>query len=258
MINSLYRLLNALGFTDPIHPPMTHIPIGLVIGAFVFFAVAVIFKRRQLVLTARYVSILALIFVFPTILFGVFDWIHFYHGVPMTAIKVKMVLAAVLIVLLVVGIVLGGRAKPHNGWMMIIYALSLLTVVGLGYFGAGIIYGRGTRTAEVAAAPAVISVAAPARSVPADASDVPGNATAGRELFANNCEGCHVNGGNVIVASRPIRGSGKLASLNDFVAFIRKPTMPDGSRGSMPPFPASALSVAQARDLYAYVTRAWK
>ena len=185
MINSLYRMLNSLGFTDPIHSPMTHIPIGLVIGAFVFFAVALIFKRKQLVPTARHASILALIFVFPTILFGVFDWIHFYHGAPMLAIKVKMVLAAALIVLLVIGIVLGGRAKSHNGWMMIIYALCVLTVVGLGYFGAGIIYGRDTRASEVsAAAPAAPLPSRPRLGRPPERRPGP---TAGRDLFANNC-----------------------------------------------------------------------
>jgi mono/diheme cytochrome c family protein len=270
LINSLYRQLNALGFTDPIHSPMTHIPIGLVIGAFVFFAVALIFKRKQLVLTARYVSILALIFVFPTILFGVFDWIHFYHAAPMPAIKVKMALAAALIVLLVVGIVLGGRAKPHNGWMMIIYALCLFDVVGLGYFGAGIIYGRDTGAVKLSAA-ASTAPDARAQAVPAQtqatsaaaptapASATPaGDAKLGRRIFADNCEGCHTNGGNVFVSTLPVRGSKKLSSLDGFIAFIRNPTMPNGSQGSMPPFPASALSASGAKDLYAYVTKAWK
>ena len=41
---------------------------------------AVIFGRKNLITTARHVSILAFIFVFPTILFGVIDWMHYYHA----------------------------------------------------------------------------------------------------------------------------------------------------------------------------------
>jgi len=264
VIAALYRMLASLGFTDPIHSPMTHIPIGLVIGAFVFFAVALIFKRERLALTARHVSILALIFVFPTILFGVFDWIHFYHAVLMPAIKVKMFLAVLLVALLVIGVILGGKAKPRNGWMLVIYSLSVLTVVGLGYYGAGIIYGRDTGTTKLSAAasPAAGSAVpqAPTQATSAAAASpaAAGDAKAGRRLFADDCEGCHVGGGNVFVSSLPVRGSKKLATLDDFVAFIRKPSMPDGSAGNMPGFPASAVSASQARNLYAYVMTAWK
>ncbi|MDA8425446.1 MAG: hypothetical protein M0Z80_04855 [Treponema sp.] len=264
MIDALYRMLNSLGFTDPIHSPLTHIPIGLVIGAFVFFAVALIFKRERLALTARHVSILALIFVFPTIVSGVLDWIHFYHGVFMPAIKVKIVLAALLVVLLVIGVVLGGKAKPRDGWMMVIYAVCVLLVVGLGYYGAGIIYGRDTGAAALSAAASPAAVSAAPRA-PTKAADAPtetaataGDAKAGRRLFADGCEGCHPNGGNVFVSSLPVHGSKRLATLADFVAFIRRPSMPDGSAGNMPAYPASTVSASAAKDLYAYVTTAWK
>ena len=80
MIDSLYSLVQKTGFTDPLHAPITHIPIGLVIGAFLFFLVAIIFGKKNLLSTARHVSILAFLFVFPTILFGVFDWLHFFKG----------------------------------------------------------------------------------------------------------------------------------------------------------------------------------
>lgn len=261
MIDSLYRLLASLGYTDPLHAPVTHMPIGLVMGAFVFFVVALIFKRRQLVITARHVSILALIFVFPTILFGVFDWVHFYHAALLPAIKIKMVLAGSLSVLLAIGIILGGDAKPHNLWMVILYAACVGCVVALGWFGAGLIYGRSSGAAAVshAAAPAGASAAPAAQgAAPPAQSAAGGNAAAGQRLFADNCQACHANGQNVVVSSLPIRGSKRLASLNGFVAFVRAPSMPDGSEGDMPAFPASALSDAQVKDLYAYVTSAWK
>ncbi len=112
MIDSMYKLLAKLGFTDPLHPAVVHIPIGLVIGAFVFFVVALIFKRKQLVLTARHASILALVFALPSILFGVLDWIHFYHAAPHTGHPNQDgAAAAALVILLTLGIVLGGKRQ---------------------------------------------------------------------------------------------------------------------------------------------------
>ena len=48
MFDSLYELIAKTGFTDPLHAPVTHIPIGLVVGAFIFFLLAVIFKRIKI------------------------------------------------------------------------------------------------------------------------------------------------------------------------------------------------------------------
>jgi len=102
MIEALYRFLKSVGYEHPIHSPIVHMPIGLITGAFVFFVIAILFKRKQLVLSARHASILALAFAFPTILFGVFDWIHFYHAALIPAIKYKMVLASAVLVLLAI------------------------------------------------------------------------------------------------------------------------------------------------------------
>jgi len=100
MADGQYALLNRLGITAPLHALFVHLPIGLVTGALIFFLVAIIFRRSRLVLTARHAAILAFIFVFPTILTGVFDWLRFYHGVLLPAIRMKMILGgAVLLVL---------------------------------------------------------------------------------------------------------------------------------------------------------------
>lgn len=118
-------------------------PIGLAAGALIFFVVAMAFKRKDLVLTARHASILAFIFIFPTIMLGVMDWIHFYHATLFTPIKIKMVLASAALVMVGAGIILGGEIKLHSMWMTVIYAVSFVIMVGLGYFGSGIVYGRG-------------------------------------------------------------------------------------------------------------------
>jgi uncharacterized membrane protein len=143
VIDDLYTLLARFGFNEPLHSPVTHMPIGLVVGALIFFLVAIAFKKKNLVLTARHASILAFIFVFPTILLGVFDWIHFYHATLYTPIKIKMGLATFAMLLLGTGIILGSEVKLHSISMTIVYAATALVMVGLGYFGAGIIYGRG-------------------------------------------------------------------------------------------------------------------
>jgi uncharacterized membrane protein len=143
MIDELYLFLAKLGFKEPLHSPITHMPIGLAVGALIFFLVAIVFKKKNLVLTARHASILAFIFVFPTILLGVFDWIHFYHATLFTPIKIKMALAVLALLFLGVGIILGSEIKLHSLPMTIIYAATCVVMIGLGYFGAGIIYGRG-------------------------------------------------------------------------------------------------------------------
>jgi len=247
MIDGLYRLLATLGFTDPLHAPIVHIPIGLVIGAFCFFGLAMVFKRRHLVLTARQISIMALVFAFPSILLGVFDWIHFYHGALIQAIKIKMILAGLLLVLLGLGIILGGEKKPRRLAFWIIYGLSFATVVGLGYFGGGLVFRGGSAFAQnstigVAQAPSAGSA----------------TASAGTSLFEANCQACHAGGGNGLVASLPVKGSKKLASLEAFERFVRKPAMPDGKSGEMPGFAPDALSEAQMRELYNFVSAEYK
>jgi uncharacterized membrane protein len=143
MIDALYEFLAKHGFSEPLHSPITHMPIGLSVGALIFFLTAIIFKNKQLVLTARHASILAFIFVFPTILLGVFDWIHFYHATLFVPIIIKMCLASAALILLATGIILGSEIKLHTISMTLIYAVTVVVMIGLGYFGAGIIYGRG-------------------------------------------------------------------------------------------------------------------
>ncbi|MGO9309782.1 MAG: c-type cytochrome [Spirochaetia bacterium] len=251
MIDGLYALLARLGFTDPLHAPLTHIPIGLVIGAFLFFLVAVLFGKKNLIVTARHVSILAFIFVFPTILFGVFDWLHFFKGALIAPIKYKMILASAVLVLLAIGIVMGSELKVQAAPMMVVYALAVVGVVGLGWFGGKLVYGGFSPAATAAAA----APAGPAKQAAAPA------VLPGQRLFTANCSSCHPNGGNVIVAELPLKKSKKLASAAALTAFIRSPKMPDGSEGQMPSFPTDQISDAQAGELYTYIQSmlpAWK
>jgi len=253
MIDSLYQFVTKIGFPDPLHAPITHIPIGLVIGAFLFLVVGIVFARKSVLTTARHVSILAFLFVFPTILFGVFDWLHFFKGAMIPPIKMKMILASAVLVLLAIGIILGSEVKMHAAPMLVIYGLAFVAVVGLGWYGARLVYG-GWSPGSAQAAP---SQAAPSQGGKTAVVAAP----AGQKIFADNCSACHPNGGNVVVAELPLKTSKKLASLATFTAFIRSPKMPDGSAGGMPSFPADQINDDQAGDLFTYISSAlasWK
>jgi mono/diheme cytochrome c family protein len=239
MIDGLYRFLVSLGYTDPLHAPVTHMPIGLVFGALIFILVAIIFKKTNLTLTARHAAILAFVMVFPTILFGVFDWLHFWQGQLSDPIKIKIILASVVLVVLAAAIILGGEVKMRNLWVTLLYALAFIAVVGLGWFGSKLVPGTYQKAASINAGYA--AAAAP-------------NLKAGQVIFNGSCGTCHMGGGNLIVATLPVKGSKQIASLAAFMTFIRAPKMPDGSAGSMPPFAADAISDSQAADLFAYIT----
>jgi len=261
MIDSLYQFLARIGFPDPLHAPITHVPIGLVIGAFCFFSFAVIFGRSSMYLTARHVSILAFLFVFPTIIFGVLDWIHFFKGALILPIKMKMILASAVLLLLGTGIILGAEVKVRSAPMMVIYALAVIAVVGLGWYGARLVYGGFNAQAAEAPAPQQPAGASAGNAAAPGPAAAPSPARLGQRLFSANCAACHPAGGNVIEASLPLKTSKRLATPASFISFIRSPAMPDGSAGAMPAFPESQLSAKEAGDLYAYIQSmipAWK
>jgi len=234
MIDALYALLKTLGFDEPLHAPITHLPIGLVVGAFTFFVVALIFNKKQLIPSARHAAILAFVFAFPTIILGVFDWMHFYHGILMPAIVIKIGFATVVLLALGAAIILGGEIKLHSRWLTVLYSIAFIAIMGLGYFGTGIIRGR-----------AIIEMpAATGKTLSAGVPAASPEYTRGHAVFTSNCQACHANGAN--------------ANPEKFLAFVRKPTMPDGSAGEMPNFPVDQITDAQVSDLYAYVTKAWQ
>jgi mono/diheme cytochrome c family protein len=236
MLDGFYKFLASIGFNEPIHPPITHMPIGLIVGALVFFLIAVIFKRKHFELSARHSAILAFVFAFPTILFGVMDWIHFYHAALITPIIIKITLASIVIVVLALVIIFGNEIKFRNVFVTSVYAIAFVCVIGLGYFGAGLIYGRG--------------VAAQAKESQEPLSK---EATAGEQVFVASCMSCHADGGNVVAENEPLKTSKMIGNIADFTAFIRDPRMPDGKVGAMPAFSVQDLREDQAKDLFEYI-----
>lgn len=139
MIEFVYNLLASAGFTHPLHPVMTHIPMGMVIGGFIFQAAS--FRWEALSKTAHHCIVLALLFVPLTALLGFMDWQHRYMGYVSGLIIVKMILALTLFILLSVSVYLYRRRNPGMGVMTLLYALNLLNAAGLGFLGGVLIFG---------------------------------------------------------------------------------------------------------------------
>ena len=224
----IYHILHHIGFNHPLHPPWAHMPIGLVIGAFIFFIVAVALRRDQFKKTAHHCFVLALIFFFPTVFFGFTDWWHFYGGIYSFAIKVKLVLSGVLLILLAAGFIMAKKTIGGHMSKFIVYMVSVLVVMALGYCGAQLALEESN--AEVSA-----------------------GSKSGESYYLSNCNGCHPNGGNSINPKIPVVGSSALKDLNRFTGFIRNPLRPDGSKGVMPAFQPDKLSNEDLKSIYQFI-----
>jgi uncharacterized membrane protein len=222
MIEELYIFLNKMGYHHPIHPTEVHMPIGLVVGAFIFALLVFIFHRQNLLLTPRHCIILAFIWVFPTMLLGYMDWQHFYGGAWILPIKVKLTVAPLLAVLLGITMYLGRKHGAASLKVLPFYFLCFCAVVTLGYFGGQLVYG--------------------VKEVPAQTEYV-----AGHQIYSVNCNACHPGGGNVIEHGKPVINSPQLQTAQRFLQWVRHPKIP------MPAFPESKVSDAQVKELYEYI-----
>ena len=224
----IYKYLESIGYDHPLHPPMVHMPTGLVIGAFLFIIAAIIFRRPDMRKTAAHCTVLALIFTVPSVFLGVTDWQHYYASTWSATIIIKFALTAVLTVLLILGIILSFRKTTGYAVLLLIYFLMAATVGGLGYYGAQLVY--------------------------AERAPVDGDLKKGEQLYTVNCGGCHPNGGNTINPGLPVVNSSKVKNVSTFINFNRNPVKADGSRGTMPAFPKERLSDDDLKQIYQYVT----
>ncbi len=169
MADFIYSILVKIGFNHPLHPTITHLPVGLVIAAFVFSLIALLFRKPAFAQTARHCSILALISVFPTLLLGIMDWQHFYAGAWLFPVKMKFFLAGLVLILLFVTVSVAASTKEGSMKTVLLYGLCLITVVGLGYFGGELVYGQ---------------------KVPSGKPD-DSLSRQGAVLFSDSCSACH-------------------------------------------------------------------
>lgn len=140
MTDLIYGTLEAIGFAHPLHPGLTHIPMGMVIGCFFFSLFALITKKNVFIKTSLHCSVVGILFIVPTIIAGVLDWQQFYGSTMNALIIAKFVLAAVLTVLLAISI----RANlqgASTSKLFLLYALCLACAGGLGFSGGELVYG---------------------------------------------------------------------------------------------------------------------
>ena len=228
IFNPFYYALASIGYTDPIHPPLTHMPIGLVVAALIFGFAGLILRRPLLSKMAGYSLLLAWLFIFPTVLLGFMDWQHYYQGAAFFPIIVKISLACFLFVILSLGLYLVLSGREESKALLVIYILAFFTVGGLGYFGGRLVFGG-----RAPAAPPALQ--------------------AGGVLFENYCMACHPNGGNAIMPDMIITGSDNLTDFPTFLKWIRNPLKDNGKKGPMPQFLPWKISDQNARQLYDYL-----
>ncbi len=140
MVENLYSFLEKIGFGHPLHPMLTHIPMGMIIGMVVFSFLGLIWKNKNFDRTAYYCSALALVGILPVVSAGVLDWLHFQQGGWNVYIIIKMVLAVILTILLIFSIILKKR-DITPGKMLLIYLFCLACAGGLGFSGGELVYG---------------------------------------------------------------------------------------------------------------------
>ena len=232
MVEFFYQILTKFGYNHPIHPTLTHLPIGMVMGAFIFVLIAVIFGRTNLMQTAKHCAVLALIAAVPTALLGTMDWQHFYGGSFLFPIKMKLILAGILIVFLALAVIFGFFGETFSKLVIGLYVLCLFSVIGLGYFGGELVYGTKPPAAEVAEGPAA----------------------EGAMVFQQNCSACHLTDSTATKIGPGLKGvfkadkfpvSGLAVSDDNFRNQLQKPL------GKMPPF--GHLPPEQVEALIAYL-----
>ncbi len=148
MSELIFQTLAKYGYHHPLHPALTHLPVGLVMAGFLFGLIAFFLRHSALAQTARHCMILALIALLPAAILGYMDWQHFYAGSRLFPIEMKCVLATLLLIFLLIAVYWGAKA-PKGIKTLIAYLFCLLSVIGLGYFGGELVYGRKQAPAEM-------------------------------------------------------------------------------------------------------------
>lgn len=231
-MNWLYEWLSRIGYHHPLHPPATHLPMGLVIGAFIFALSAWIFRRESLARSARHCIVLALLAAPLVALLGLMDWQHFYGGAWLVPIQTKMVLAGVLIALLSLAWRTSRKESRAVSPKILLYALCVAAVAGLGFFGGELVYGL-PKTVAASDAPLVRQ---------------------GAELFATDCAMCHYTdsrenrlgpGLKGLFRQKKLPVSKRAVSADSIANQLKTPFE------KMPPFPG--LTDQQVEALIAYM-----
>ena len=139
MVEFIYGILNSIGYNEPIHPVATHIPMGTILGGFLF-AIASL-KWNALEKTAYHCLVLALLNLPITISFGILDWLHSYHGKLIPYIVAKMCLAGAITLFISITVYLYHKGNLDKKIFLPAYFICFVTAVALGFIGGRLIFG---------------------------------------------------------------------------------------------------------------------
>ena len=141
MIEFIYQTLAKMGYSHPLHPAMTHIPMGMIIGGFLFAMGSVAMKKYDLAIAAHYSYTLALIFVLPTMILGYMDWQYKFEAEWSGLILTKIILAPLLAGMLLITFFYGKNMKIDVKKKLILYGICFVIAMGLGFIGGELQYG---------------------------------------------------------------------------------------------------------------------
>lgn len=141
MIEFVYQALAKVGYSHPLHPAMTHIPMGMIIGGFLFAVGSAVLKKDNLAKAAHYCYTLALIFVLPTMMLGYLDWQYKFDGEWNRLILTKIILAVILTLILIATFFSGKNVKVGIKQKLILYVICFAIAMGLGFIGGELQYG---------------------------------------------------------------------------------------------------------------------
>ena len=135
MTEAIFEFLAKVGFTHPLHPALTHIPMGMVMGAVTFRLASFLPKLKMLAKTGYHCIILGILGIFPTVFTGYLDWQHSFAGEWDYLIIIKMILAGVLLIILTAIAILDDPEQPKLDRKTLLYLASVLVAIGLGFSG---------------------------------------------------------------------------------------------------------------------------
>jgi len=141
MIETMYHLLESVGFVHPLHPAMTHLPMGMAMGGFVFALIFFLLEKQEFLRTAYYCITLGLAGIIPTVVLGFTDWQYRFGGEWSLLIVMKMIFAVLLSLSFMTAIKFSLNSKENPKRILFIYALCLVFATGLGFMGGKLQYG---------------------------------------------------------------------------------------------------------------------
>jgi uncharacterized membrane protein len=212
-MQTLYQFMDRVGFHHPLHPALTHLPVGLIMAAFIFALMDMVLHKSTLAQTSRHCLLLAIAVLPATALLGYFDWKTRIGGAMLFPIKMKLLLLPALFALLIAAALTGREEMVHSIKYKALLTLSFLVVVAIGFFGGELVFGAGK---------------ALSRQNTASTFSLPD----GRDLFRQKCSMCHLTDSETTKIGPGLKGlfqrkkmptSGKPVSGATVARQLRKP-----------------------------------